>query len=384
MTDQPQVTLEAGRLRPRGDRRRLVWTIAVLAVLLAALVPATPASAGGRTVVEEGESIQEAIDAAAPGGRIVIRGHHEENVWINKDGITLVGEGDASITLPAEPVPNPCGFPVVVCAIPAAAAEAFPDFPDASDNLSNITVRDLTFHAPAGDAVGGLFIDRLDIKRIVAHDVACNGVFVLGSSGVRLVDNEVSGSDDCDGIFVGASNNVRIVGNTSDGNQFSGISVNDTSDLRIRNNSASGNCIGIVAVDAIAPEDDNGIGMSDVVINSNTANGNNSVCFPFGPEIPIGASGIVVVAADGVSVFRNTTNDNVTDQFTITAGGISIGDDLGSGMTTEDLVVARNTATGNVSAAGPVDLNITTAAAMQRIRKNNCDVSVIDASWCAG
>ena len=49
-----------------------------------------------RVVVHEKQSIQKAIDRARPGTKIVVKGHHEENVWIHKNRIELVGaKGDS-------------------------------------------------------------------------------------------------------------------------------------------------------------------------------------------------------------------------------------------------------------------------------------------------
>ena len=50
---------------------------------------------------------QSAIDAAAPGDTIVVRGTHRENVVIGKDGITLRGVG-AVLLPPAVPRANAC------------------------------------------------------------------------------------------------------------------------------------------------------------------------------------------------------------------------------------------------------------------------------------
>ena len=65
--------------------------MATLAALVAVGLPAT-AAADDVVQVREGESIQAAIDAAAPGTTIKVRGDHAEQVWIDKDGIELIGK----------------------------------------------------------------------------------------------------------------------------------------------------------------------------------------------------------------------------------------------------------------------------------------------------
>lgn len=349
------------------------------------LVSANPASAAGARVVQEGESIQDAIDRASPGTEIRIRGHHDENVWINKSGISLKGLAGASISVPENPTPNPCApaeFAPVVCVIPAAAADSFPK---PFQYLRDVSVSNLTLSSPNGDAVASIFTNRIQIRNNVMPSPGCNGAFVLFATGFRVSGNEVTGSQFCDGIQVAASSNGAISGNTSNGSLFAGISVPDSSHFSVWGNSTSDNCIGIVVFDAEDPE---GRPASDVSITRNVANANNHVCFPFGPDIPVGVTGILAAGVDGVVIKNNTANNNVTSEFTITAGGISVLDSPASDgstlSTTEDALISRNTIFGNSSAAGPLDLNIGSIGPLKAVKKNHCDVAFPDASWCTG
>jgi pectin methylesterase-like acyl-CoA thioesterase len=49
-------------------------------------------------------SIQDAIDAAAPGATVCVgEGVYPENLLINKDGITLIGDGpEKTVLVPAD------------------------------------------------------------------------------------------------------------------------------------------------------------------------------------------------------------------------------------------------------------------------------------------
>ncbi|MEL6890478.1 MAG: right-handed parallel beta-helix repeat-containing protein [Actinomycetota bacterium] len=365
--------------RWRARMRRIAALCAVgAAASLVPLVPAGTASASPNRVVQEGESIQAAIDAAPPGTEIRIRGDHEENVWIHKDGITLKGLDGASITLPDDPVPNPCGFPAIICAIPPEAEESFPDFPPLYTYLRDVGVQDLELISPFGDGVATIFVRGADIRDNAMPAVGCSGVFVFASAGVGVIGNHVDGSVDCDNIAVVASERVRILNNTANDAAFGGISINDSSEVRLEGNEAHGNCTGIVAFDSAGP-----LPIRDVVIARNVANGNNTMCFPFGPEIPIGATGILGAGVDGLIIKNNTANDNVTDQFSVVAGGITVLDSP-DGVLTEDLLLSRNTAFGNSSAEGPADIVVGTLGSIKRISKNRCDVSVPDPGWCTG
>ena len=67
------------------------------------VVFASPAGAAGAVIVHPGESIQAAVDAAAPGTTIIVqRGTYAENVEITTDGIKLLGNG-ATLVPPANP-----------------------------------------------------------------------------------------------------------------------------------------------------------------------------------------------------------------------------------------------------------------------------------------
>src|SRR4051794_6876385 len=84
----------------------------IIALLFAVLAMALPAAAGARTIkVFEGDSIQAAIDAADPGDTIKIKpGTYAENLWVNKDDITIKGAGSSRTELVPPATPNPfCG-----------------------------------------------------------------------------------------------------------------------------------------------------------------------------------------------------------------------------------------------------------------------------------
>ena len=377
----------------RSVTRRLQRFVAAAGAV--ALVPLTvggQASAedarSGVVVVNEGETIQAAIDDAEHGTQIVVLGDHTETVAITKSGITLRGARGASISVPADAPPGPCGFVAAVCVIPArAAGAAFPDFPDPSDYLTDITVRDLTLNSPNGDGVGVLFVDGITIRGNTALDTACNGVYALSSTDAEITRNRVGGSVFCDGIRVILSSDIEVSRNASDDNAFTGITVEESNDAVISRNTTTGNCAGIVAFDR--PDDPAGdpsapgfgATSSNVAIVRNVANANNGICFPFGPGIPIGGSGIIGSAIDGLAIGWNTTNDNVAEGFSITAAGINVQDSL-AGTPTNRVIVALNTSFGNASPAGPVDLDITTSGEIIAIEKNRCSVGVPDAIWC--
>ena len=92
----------------RKRRRLSAFTVAfsLICALLATVAPSAGAQ-GSTVVVEDGESIQAAIDASDPGATIVVRGDHVENLWINKSGIRLIGQ-DATLRPADTGTGSPC------------------------------------------------------------------------------------------------------------------------------------------------------------------------------------------------------------------------------------------------------------------------------------
>ncbi|MFW2334121.1 MAG: right-handed parallel beta-helix repeat-containing protein [Ilumatobacter sp.] len=368
-------------------------------------IPSSPVSADGggqkKVVVKEGESIQAAIDAAEPGTKIVVKGNHVEQVWINKSGIELIGRNATIVPPPPEErVLNPCTGgdetgPIIdrattICVHPPI--DDFPEFPEfPSDDLflNDITVRGFDLPDAAFDAVAVFFTNHVHINRNTAVNPACDGIFVLFSSDFDVSRNTANGSQFCSGIEVAASEHGAIKRNETHDNLNNGIIANDTSYVAIERNNASGSCYGINVGN---PPDFFEVPSTDVTIKRNTTNGNNLQCFPFGPDFPLGVTGILVVGASNVLIERNTANDNVSDAPSITAGGIAVFDWPGENPTdppsavSDNVQVGHNTAKGNSSAAGPVDLNIMTIGVGLDVHRNTCDVGVSTAgpepTWC--
>ena len=180
----------------RYVNRRGAVVAAAMAMVGTVAVP-TAVEAHGRwrktVTVHEGESIQAAIDDARRGTRIIVRGHHDENVWIDKDGIQLIGRGGASIALPDDPTPNPCQgqnpetgetFDTVICVFPEPG-----EFPAADeDRLRNVTIKNLAVSGSTADGISALFVDGLQIRGNTVTDPGCDAIFALRCQRLRPVE----------------------------------------------------------------------------------------------------------------------------------------------------------------------------------------------------
>ncbi len=383
--------------RSRSRKRAIGVATAMLVSVLA--IPSSPVSANygpEKLVVREGESIQAAIDAAEPGTKIVVRGDHTENIWINKSGIELVGRA-ATLTPPGpgDRALNPCSggdengpiadLATTICVHPLPF-DGFPPPPEAY--LDGVTIRG--FHLPDAvfDAIGVYFTNNVHIERNTALNPGCDGIFVLFATHYEITRNIANGSQFCSGIDVPASSHGTISRNTTVDNDQNGIVVNDNSHVTIHRNTASGSCFGINVGN---PPDFLDLPSEDVTVTRNTTSANNSVCLPFGPDFPVGVTGILAVGIAGITIERNTANDNVSEEFSISAGGIFVGDFPGETPDdppnlSSDVNVSHNTAKGNSSAAGPVDVAVTTLGGPIDVHRNRCDVAISAAgpepTWC--
>jgi hypothetical protein len=348
-------------------------------VLSFLVLPSSPAAAGNGTVhVGEGESIQAAIDAAAPGTTIQVRGDHAEQLWIYKDGITLDGKG-ATLSMPDEPdFEGPCG-PTLICVITDNENDFENPFDPDNVYVSDVTVSGFTLSNPFYDSIGTYWTTGAAVERNTVPNSGCSGIFMLFANDFTIERNVVSSSAECSNIDVAASDGGTIGRNTSTDGGFAGINIDDVSNVVIDRNTSTGNCIGIVAANSPGP-----LPSSNVTITRNTTNGNNTVCFPFGPPEeggpPIGVTGILVVGPTDVLVSRNTVEDNTAEAFTITAGGIVVQDFAFNNSS--DVVIERNTASGNSSLAGPADISVGSVGGPFTVTDNICEFGVPDASWC--
>ena len=303
---------------------------------------------------------------------------------IDKDGIELVGKR-ATLSMPAEPnFDGPCG-PTLICVFPDNENNFDDPFDPDNVYVHDITISGFTMSNPFFDTIGTYFTDNLTIERNTITGSDCSGIWLLFANHFHILRNNVTASVNCGNIDVAASSGGTISRNTSTDGGFGGISIDDVSDAVVNRNTTTGNCIGIVVQNSPGP-----LPSSNVSITRNTANGNNTVCYPFGPPEfggpPTGVTGILVVGVTGAVVARNTANDNVsTDPAgTITAGGIAIQDFVTEDVSnvSRDILVKRNTATGNSTIAGPLDISVTSEGEAITVNRNHCEYGAPDASWC--
>lgn len=240
-------------------------------------------------VVENGESIQQAVQDAAPGTTIqVMPGTYKETVYIDKDGIRLIGviRGSERPVLDGEGELN--------------------DAILYSGN--NIVVENFKITRYKGNGIMSQAGNNWEIRNNFIVDTGVYGIFPqLGQNGV-IEHNVVSGIEDA-GIYVGMSDNVHVAYNDVY-DSVAGIEIENSRHAVVEANRVYNNTGGILAF--ITP----GLPIKttfDVIIRNNFILSNNHANFGAPGStvagIPAG-TGILVMAADDVVIEGNIIKDN--------------------------------------------------------------------------
>ncbi len=239
-------------------------------------------------IVQAGQSIQAAVNAAAPGAVIRIQpGTYREAIVVNTPNISIIGNGNVIIENPGD---EENGIRV------RDAADGFV--------LKNVTVQNFEEN--------GVILIRVD-DFVLSHVTTINngeyGLFPLFCHKGMIDHCSATGHTDT-GIYVGQSDGVCMEQNVAFGN-VNGLEVENCTNTLVEKNHSYDNVCGILVV--LLPGLTQKVS-SDIIITGNHVVENNHVNFAdpgggFESFIPSG-SGILVVGSDNVLVEKNNIRGN--------------------------------------------------------------------------
>jgi cytochrome c peroxidase len=301
---------------------------------------------GMTIVVQEGESVQTAVDRARPGDIIEIPyGVYNERVVIDINDITLRG------------IPNEAGeWPIF-----DGEGKLTEGVIASGNNFSvgNLHIRNYTDNGVLVEGVTGVrFHD------IFAENVGTYGIYPVRSTDVLIERVEVTGVDDA-GIYAGQSENVIVRDSVAYGNVL-GIELENTLGGEIYNNHVYNNTVGIFVV--LLPQLTSKISANTLVYDNITEDNNLENFAPPGAIAGIAPSGIgiLLLATDNAEVYNNTIRNNKTTGvavFSLTSTGAFDRNEINVGPLPENNWVHDNTYENNGYDADPFvrDLGIPTA-----------------------
>lgn len=333
----------------------------------------------GNTIrVRSGQSIQQALNKAPYGSRVVVEaGTYAEQISIQKDGISLIGKG-AVLVPPENPVENPCsgfagpGTQAGICI--AGKGLKLDEFKAEHRKVISVQkpVRDVTVTGFKVQKFVGFNILVLGADSAHVHDnellsdASVYGFLTAGSTNTLVSDNVVASTKTSFiGVCMDNFSRVKVVGNKID-NFVIGLCI-QTNGADIENNQVSQACYGAF----LDP------GVKDVKLCR------NKFISPIPACGPPGATGILLDGSINARV-----EDNLVKGWKNSAGpasGIVIVDDpctntppgLSCIYRGNKMAVAKgNVIKGNILKDNALDIYQETAGKGNVVRRNQCKTSV--------
>ncbi|WP_030057816.1 MULTISPECIES: right-handed parallel beta-helix repeat-containing protein [Streptomyces] len=326
---------------------------------LAAAPAAHAVDIGRLHVVQAGESIQRAVDAARPGDTVLLApGTHRGSVRITTPGLTLRGTGPASVITAGDGTENAC----------ATAGHGICVVGTEQNPLPGVTIEALAVTGFRKNGIDASGTTGLTVRRTYVHDNAQQGISQEMSTRAAILGNR-STDNGQSGVFLanyayregGApdTGGTVVEGNELTGNRV-GVTVRRLRGLAVQDNDIRGNCGGVFVVG------DEGVPRAgDLDVRRNRVVANNKFC-PANPRLgAIQGAGIVLTGTEDTRVTDNEVRDNTgTSDF---SGGIVLFKSV-VGVTNTRATVTDNHLSGN----GPADLADRDAGSDTTYARNTC------------
>ncbi|MFF4587482.1 nitrous oxide reductase family maturation protein NosD [Streptomyces sp. NPDC001388] len=346
--------------------------LACTAAIVGTGLGAAPAAAGPAPraphairVVLPGQSIQKAVDAAAPGDTVFLTpGLYRESVTIAKSGVTLRGAGHDTVLQPA-PAKNKAAN---TC---AAEGNGICVTGTKDRKVKGVTLTSLTVSGFTRNGVYATATDKLTVRNVTAEKNGVWGIATEASVRTLLRGNTARANGDA-GLFLantvkeeqGATDTrgTRVLDNRLEGNRI-GVTVRRLRELTVAGNTMTGNCAAVFVVG-----DENKPKAGHVTVRDNRITRNNKSCPKTARLDALQGSGIVLTGAEDSVITRNVITDNVGGS--PLSGGIVLFKSF-VGTTSERNRISDNVLRGN----SPADLVVTDTGKGNTFKGNSCKAS---------
>lgn len=296
--------------------RNLVGAALAAVVAAGGLAVAATARAqddGHTVVLHPGTSVQSAIDAAAPGTKIILRaGSYQGNLTITKS-LQLQGDGKVVLEPAATFTANACtedpgavgpdGSPLVtgVCIGQIGPQETVINV------VPDVTLSGFEIRGFSGGGIEAIGTSGLRVQAMGLDHNGDYGALVDFSSNVTVQSSRIHDNGN-GGMHFSEDHGVTATANRSYGNNAEGILFADSTAGRLAGNQLSDNCVGVVAVDSGTPGP-----VSDLRITGNTIDANDRYC-PGDPSPegrpPQGGLGVALAGTQDAVVTGNRIENN--------------------------------------------------------------------------
>ncbi len=275
-----------------------------------ALLGLPSASMAAKWTVNPGESIQAAVDAAAPGDKIfVLPGTYQEThgqiaaVTINKPLklMAKISGAERKAGVQVVIIPGPGNLHGIL-------AEPNPGDPP----IDGLTIKGFTVQGFSNNGIYTRYVNKFKIERNTSIDNLENGIFPTLSTNGKIKRNVAYGSEDS-AMWIEASEHVRVLKNVLY-NSPTGLEVTISNDIELKGNEAYGNAVGIglyhPSAASLPPLPGT---MASWVVKKNYVHDNNGPnTAPVGSMpagLPVGG-GILLLGIDDAEITGNTVENN--------------------------------------------------------------------------
>jgi parallel beta-helix repeat protein len=260
----------------------------------------SPARETGRIVdVHEGQSIQDAVEAAGRNGTVrVFPGVYHENVLVIQHGVTIRGVSENG----RRPV-----------------MDGRNDISDGIVDVGNrFTVENIDFKDFQENGVVAHGVKRVAFRDLSVRNPGTYAVYPVSCDGVTVERCFVSGSKDA-GIYVGQSRNI-VVRNNEVTNSVAGIEIENSSNSLVENNFCHDNVGGILVF--VLPFNPSKVCQDNRLLHNRIVN-NNLPNFADPNAIVrnvLRGTGVMILAADRTEVAFNDIENN--GSFAVAVSGL--------------------------------------------------------------